>query len=88
MIQRNSTPNRCPICGGKKTPGRATFTAELGFGIVVVRKVEAQVCDQCGEEWIAPGIARRLESIVQDASKHRRQVEVLEFAEATYGLST
>ncbi len=81
MIRKYSGPNRCPLCGGLKTPGTATFTAELGFGVVVVRKVEAQVCAQCGEEWIAPSAARHLETAVERARRHRHQVEVLEFAE-------
>jgi YgiT-type zinc finger domain-containing protein len=74
---------RCPICGGRKTPGLATFTADLGFGVVVVRKVDATVCDQCGEQWVAPDIARRLEGIVESARHERRQVEILDLAVST-----
>jgi YgiT-type zinc finger domain-containing protein len=40
---------QCPLCGGTRTDGTTTFTAELGFGIVVVRHVPARVCVQCGE---------------------------------------
>ena len=70
--------NKCPVCGGRKAPGTTTFTAELGFGVVVVRKVKALVCDQCGEKWIQPDAARKLEEIVGRARKDRRQVEILE----------
>jgi YgiT-type zinc finger domain-containing protein len=80
LQDRNKVDGRCPLCGGRKTAGTATFTAELGFGVVVVRKVEATVCEQCGEEWIAPEAARKLESIVADARRQRRQIEVLEFS--------
>ena len=73
----------CPLCGGRKVPGTATFTADLGFGVVVVRKVAANVCDQCGEEWIAPSIARDLEAIVERARRERHQVEILELADRT-----
>ena len=38
----------CPLChGGIKREGKTTFTVDLGFGVVVIRKVPAQVCDQC-----------------------------------------
>jgi len=41
---------RCPLCGGDKKQGQATYTVDLGFGVVVVRNVPAKVCSQCGEE--------------------------------------
>lgn len=84
MNRKSSNPSRCPLCGGSKVDGTATFTAELGFGVLVVRKVDAKVCDQCGEEWIAADVARRLEASVEDARRHRRQVEVLEYARESY----
>ncbi|MEI7911273.1 MAG: YgiT-type zinc finger protein [Verrucomicrobiota bacterium] len=48
----------CPLCGGTKTAGTTTFTADLGSGVVVVRRVRATVCSQCGEEWIDDTAAR------------------------------
>jgi YgiT-type zinc finger domain-containing protein len=71
-----STNDLCPLCGGKKTAGTTTFSADLGSGVVVVRDVRATVCSQCGEEWIDNETARQLEEIVNDARKRRLQVEV------------
>ncbi len=67
----------CPICGGTKQPGTTTFTAELGFGVVVVRNVPASVCSQCGADWIADKEAERIESLVEEAKKKRLQIEVM-----------
>ena len=67
----------CPLCGGSKRPGRTTFTAELGFGVVVVRNVPATVCDQCGEDWISDETAGEIEGLVEEARKKRMQVEVV-----------
>lgn len=72
----------CPDCGGQKQPGKTTFTVDLGFGVVVVRNVPALVCSQCGADWIADDIAERLESMVDDARKRHRQVEVTAFQPA------
>jgi YgiT-type zinc finger domain-containing protein len=66
----------CPMCGGKKTKGKTTFSADLGSGVVVVREVDATVCSQCGEEWIDDATARQLEQIVNDARARRLQVQV------------
>ena len=71
----------CPLCGGKKTDGKTTFSAELGSGVVVIRQVRATVCSQCGEEWIDDATARQLEQIVNDARTRRLQVEVADYAE-------
>ncbi len=73
----SDTSQICPICGGKKTKGKTTFSADLGSGVVVVREVEATICSQCGEEWIDDATARQLEEVVNDARAHRLQVEVV-----------
>ena len=72
----SDTSQICPICGGKKTKGKTTLSADLGSGVVVVREVEATICSQCGEEWIDDATARQLEEIVNDARARRLQVEV------------
>ena len=79
-MSRRKKADLCPWCGGDKRPGTTTFTAELGFGVVVVRKVPALVCNQCGEEWISDETAGRIEAIVSEARKKKSQVEVTAFA--------
>lgn len=69
----------CPICGGRKHPGTTTYSVDLGTGVVVVRNVHAQICSQCGEEWIDHKTAQKLETIVEEARSKQRQVEVLAF---------
>ena len=76
----NSKTDQCPLCGGNKTKGETTFTADLGSGVVVVRRVEATLCSQCGEEWIDDATARRLEQVVNEARSSHREVEVTALA--------
>jgi hypothetical protein len=47
---------------------------------VVVRRVRATLCSQCGEEWIDDAAARQLEQVVNEARLHHREVEVTAFA--------
>jgi YgiT-type zinc finger domain-containing protein len=75
-MKKSKSPDLCPLCGGKKKAGMTTFTADLSTGVVVVRKVPAMVCVQCGADWIDDRVAKRLEEIVRDARKKRLQVEV------------
>lgn len=69
--------SRCPLCSGRKVSGKTTYSVDLGFGVVIVRNVTATICDQCGEEWIAHDVARKLEKLVDEARQKRLQVEVM-----------
>lgn len=66
----------CPLCGGSKVAGKTTFTADLGFGVVVIRNVPATVCSQCGADWLSNDVSAQIEDMVQEARKKRHQVEV------------
>lgn len=69
----------CPMCGGRRIDGFTTFTAELGFGVLVVRHVPARVCAQCGEEWLDDSVAATLEDAVAQARARRSEVDVLDW---------
>lgn len=79
-MKKKKSSDLCPLCGGSKGPGMTTFTADLSSGVVVVRKVPATVCTQCGADWIDDQVAKQLEAIVNDAKKKRLQVEVTSFS--------
>lgn len=74
---KEAKADSCPLCGGAKTLGTTTFTADLRFGVVVIRDVPAMVCSQCGADWIADDVASRIEALVDEARTKRFQVEVL-----------
>jgi len=65
------------MCGGEKVPGKTIYSVDLGTGVVVVKNVPAEICRQCGEEWIAPETARRLEEIADKARVEGTEVEVV-----------
>jgi YgiT-type zinc finger domain-containing protein len=73
----NKLSDLCPVCrGGRKQAGHTTFTVDLGFGVVVVRDVPAQVCDLCGTDWLEDSVAEKLEQIVEQARRKHPVVEV------------
>ena len=76
-MTKNNDDSKCPLCGGTKRWGTTTYTVDTGAGVVVVRNVKAEICQQCGEEWIDNSTARELERIVDEAREKRHQVEVL-----------
>lgn len=77
----------CPVChGGHKQPGTTTFTVDLGYGVVVVREVPAQVCDLCGTDWIEDPVAEKLERIVAQAKRSHPVVEVATWSDEVAAL--
>jgi len=71
--------NKCPICTGQQTLSSTTFTVDLGFGVVVVRHVPAQICEHCGAEWFDDATAEQLENIVNQAKIKHSMIEVSEY---------
>lgn len=69
--------SKCPMCHGNMESGKTTFTSDLGFGVVVVRQVPAQVCSLCGESWLSDATSEGLEGIVDDIRQKHSMVEVL-----------
>ncbi len=79
-MKTEESTDLCALCGGAKERGTTTFTADLGFGVVVVRNVPATVCAQCGADWIDDETATGIEAIVEDARKKHRQIDVTVYA--------
>ena len=50
------------------------------FGVIVVRHVPAEVCEQCGAEWINDSNAEQLDQIVNYAKEKHTMIEVSEFS--------
>lgn len=80
-MNKDGEHGRCALCGGKKEVGKTTYTADIGSGLIVVRNVTAQICEQCGEEWIDNVTAQKLENIVREARLKRHQLEVVAMQE-------
>jgi YgiT-type zinc finger domain-containing protein len=68
--------NQCPLCKGSMNQGKTTFTADLGFGVVVIRGVPAMVCELCGADWIEDHIAEKIEKQVESAKRNYQMVAV------------
>jgi YgiT-type zinc finger domain-containing protein len=52
---------KCVICKqGETQPGAATVTLEREGTMLIVRSVPAQVCQNCGEEYINENITATL----------------------------
>ncbi len=72
---------KCVICRiGETRPGQTTVTLESARTTLVVRGVPADVCGNCGEEYIDERTSSGLLALVKQAAQAGVQVEVREYA--------
>ncbi|HEX6015900.1 MAG TPA: type II toxin-antitoxin system MqsA family antitoxin [Geminicoccaceae bacterium] len=74
---------KCPICRqGETRPGTATLVLERDALTMVVRRVPAEVCENCGEEYVDEAAATATLDHAEAAARDGVTVEVREYAVA------
>jgi YgiT-type zinc finger domain-containing protein len=72
---------KCAICrNGVTESGYATVLLENDDTTLVFRKVPAQICSNCGEEYISSEISRAMLSRAREESGRGISLEMLRFA--------
>jgi YgiT-type zinc finger domain-containing protein len=74
---------KCGICKAEIVDKTVTHTEDIDEGVVVVRRVPAQVCPECGNVWYTGTVAAQLEKIVDTlASQVGAEVSIVNFAKS------
>lgn len=74
---------KCAVCEQRNTrPGTATVTLERDGMILVFRKVPAEVCEVCGEEYVGEQTTSRLLTEAEEAARAGVQVDIREYVAA------
>ena len=74
---------KCVICKqGETREGTATVTLERNGMILVFKKVPAEVCEVCGEEYVDEETAARLLAAAEEAARVGVQVDIREYVAA------
>ncbi len=74
---------KCVICKhGNTKDGKATVTLTRGETTIVIKAIPAQVCANCGEEYIDEDITADLLLSAEAAASAGVQVEVREYTAA------
>jgi YgiT-type zinc finger domain-containing protein len=73
----------CIVCDhGQTRPGTTTVTFHRDGQTVVVNEVPAEVCENCGEAYVAEGVTTEVLAIAADARAAQAQVLVRDFTPA------
>lgn len=72
---------KCAICrNGETMVGEITMVLERDGTTLVFKNVPAQICENCGEEYIAADVNDRLLRSANEAAKRGVDLEMLKFA--------
>jgi YgiT-type zinc finger domain-containing protein len=71
---------KCIICKQADTrPGSATVTLERNGVTLVVKGVPAQICPNCGEEYVGEQITQRLLKTAEEAIRTGVRVDIRDY---------
>jgi len=74
---------KCIVCKeGETKSGKATVTLEKDGATLVFKGVPAQVCANCGEEYLDQEITARLLQSAEEAARSGVQVEIRQYTAA------
>jgi YgiT-type zinc finger domain-containing protein len=72
---------RCVVCKQADTqPGFTTVTLQRGESTFVVKDVPAQICPNCGEDYVDERVTAELLNASEDLSRAGTQVDVRRYA--------
>ncbi len=81
---RKEEAMKCVVCKmGETRPGFTTVTLEREGAALVVRKVPAQICDNCGEAYVSAEVTRSLLQSAREALRAGVEVDIREFVATT-----
>ena len=80
-LQQENYTMKCAICkNGQTIGGHITVVLERGESTLVFKNVPAQVCENCGEEYLSENTNHTLLQKAEDAFVRGVDLELLRFA--------
>jgi YgiT-type zinc finger domain-containing protein len=71
---------KCTICKASETiRGTVTVTLERESVTLIIKDVPAQICNNCGEEYVDEKISAKLLLLAEEAVKAGVQVDIRKF---------
>ncbi|MCK5705005.1 MAG: type II toxin-antitoxin system MqsA family antitoxin [Cyclobacteriaceae bacterium] len=71
----------CIICKqGETKKGYTTVTLNRGDSSIIIKKVPADICENCGEYYLSEEISEQVLKLAEKAIERNAEIEVLRFA--------
>ncbi len=66
----------CALCKSETEQRLIRYVQEFDGRVVVIENVPAEVCAQCGEEYIRPEVARKIQRLVWEEPSPKKTLKV------------
>jgi len=71
--------NECSLCKGKLKNDQVNHMVDIDDLIIIIKKVPAEVCKQCGEYYLEHEIALKVEEIIENLKDNKAEVIIVNF---------
>lgn len=71
--------HRCLLCKGKVEQGKVNHVVDIEDLIIIIKKVPAEVCKQCGEYYLDHEVAQKVEDIVENVKNNKAEVIIINY---------
>ncbi len=72
--------NKCSICGANLKDGISTISTDNDDTLIVMRKIPALICSNCGEEYFEDNILKEIEKKFSEKKDNTSQVQIFAFS--------
>ena len=70
---------QCSLCKGKLKKDKINHVVDIDDLIIIIKKVPAEACKQCGEYFLDHEIAQKVEEIVDNLKNNKAEVIIINF---------
>ena len=71
--------NKCSLCKGKLKNDQVNHMVDIDDLIIIIKKVPAVECKQCGEYYIEHEIVLKVEEIIENLKDNKAEVFIVNF---------
>ncbi len=71
---------KCSICGADLKHGSSTISTDDNKNLIVIRKVPALICSNCGEEFFEDNVLKEIEKRFSEKKDNTSQVQIFAFS--------
>ena len=71
---------KCLVCHREMTEKLITVDLRIGNKLLIVERVPATACENCGEKVFSPAVTRKLQNLAKRRRKPRRTLKVPVFS--------
>lgn len=71
--------NQCLLCKGKLEKAKVNHVVDIDDLIIIIKKVPAEVCKQCGEYYLDHKVAQKVEDIVESVKNNKAEVIIINY---------